>query len=140
MRANIALAFLATASAQFAVAFIVPDGAPPRKLHPDRSRVRRSAESVSFQEREDMIEYCILHGFDADSCVAAAESFEVDADATFKAMQDAEFSRVGTQLTTLSADPLAAPVHLEYLALLALLVVLSVDVLDVSRVVGAPLA
>ncbi|KAH8066042.1 hypothetical protein JL722_437 [Aureococcus anophagefferens] len=33
-----------------------------------------------------------------------------------------------------------APVHLEYLALLALLVVLSVDVLDVSRIVGAPIA
>ena len=102
---------------------------PQRKLHPDRTRV--SAESVSFQEYDLMVDYCVAEGFSPDQCQAAANTFTIDAAATADAM--AAEGRVSNQLTELAADPLAAPVHLEYWALLALLVVLSVDVLDVGN-------
>ena len=47
-------------------------------------------------------------------------------------------NRAQTQLETLASEknPLAAPIHLEYYALLALVVILYVDILDVAGIVA----
>ena len=47
-------------------------------------------------------------------------------------------NRAQAQLETLASEknPLAAPIHLEYYALLALVVILYVDILDVAGIVA----
>ena len=74
-----------------------------------------------------------------EDCLKLTKQFEiVDVPPLSELTAEVRGARVEKQLETLASEknPLAAPIHLEYYALLALVVVLYVDILDVAGIVA----
>lgn len=83
---------------------------------------------------------CIVYS-ESDSniedCLKLTKHFEVvDAPPLEKLTAEVRATQAQEQLATLAKNPLAAPLHMEYFALLALVVVLYVDILDVGGIVA----
>ena len=74
-----------------------------------------------------------------EDCLKLTKQFEiVDVPPLSELTAEVRGTKVQKQLETLASEknPLAAPIHLEYYALLALVVVLYVDILDVAGIVA----
>ena len=98
--------------------------------------------SVTFDEYQNIMDQCIVNS-DSESaiedCLKLTKQFEiVDVPPLSELTAEVRGARVEKQLETLASEknPLAAPIHLEYYALLALVVVLYVDILDVAGIVA----
>ena len=98
--------------------------------------------SVTFDEYQNIMDQCIVNS-DSESaiedCLKLTKQFEiVDVPPLSELTTEVRGARVEKQLETLASErnPLAAPIHLEYYALLALVVVLYVDILDVAGIVA----
>ena len=95
--------------------------------------------SVTFDEYQNIMDQCIVNS-DSESaiedCLKLTKQFEIVDVPPLDSKMAA--NRAQAQLETLASEknPLAAPIHLEYYALLALVVVLYVDILDVAGIVA----
>ena len=122
-----ALALLATAHAL----------TPSRKIKVQRKNTLDS--SVTFDEYQNIMDQCIVNS-DSESaiedCLKLTKQFEIVDVPPLDTKMAA--NRAQAQLETLASEknPLAAPIHLEYYALLALVVILYVDILDVAGIVA----
>ena len=122
-----ALALLATAHAL----------TPSRKIKVARKNTLDS--SVTFDEYQNIMDQCIVNS-DSESaiedCLKLTKQFEIVDVPPLDSKMAA--NRAQAQLETLASEknPLAAPIHLEYYALLALVVILYVDILDVAGIVA----
>ena len=122
-----ALALLATAYAL----------TPSRKIKVARKNTLDS--SVTFDEYQNIMDQCIVNS-DSESaiedCLKLTKQFEIVDVPPLENPLTA--TRAQAQLETLASEknPLAAPIHLEYYALLALVVILYVDILDVAGIVA----
>ncbi len=99
-----------------------------------------------FRGRSDRVErprcpaqdQCIVNS-DSESaiedCLKLTKQFEI---VDVPPLDKLSANRAQAQLETLASEknPLAAPIHLEYYALLALVVILYVDILDVAGIVA----
>ena len=113
---------------------------PSRKIKVARKNTLDS--SVTFDEYQNIMDQCIVNS-DSESaiedCLKLTKQFEiVDVPPLSELTAEVRGARVEKQLETLASEktPLAAPIHLEYYALLALVVVLYVDILDVAGIVA----
>merc|ERR1712230_311031 len=90
--------------------------------------------SVTFDEYQNIMDQCIVNS-DSESaiedCLKLTKQFEIVDVPPLDTKMAA--NRAQAQLETLASEknPLATPIHLEYYALLALVVILYVDILDV---------
>ena len=91
---------------------------------------------------QNIMDQCIVNS-DSESaiedCLKLTKQFEiVDVPPLSELTAEVRGTKVQKQLETLASEknPLAAPIHLEYYALLALVVVLYVDILDVAGIVA----
>jgi hypothetical protein len=95
--------------------------------------------SVTFDEYQNIMDQCIVNS-DSESaiedCLKLTKQFEIVDVPPLENPLTA--TRAQAQLETLASEknPLAAPIHLEYYALLALVVILYVDILDVAGIVA----
>ena len=95
--------------------------------------------SVTFDEYQNIMDQCIVNS-DSESaiedCLKLTKQFEIVDVPPLDSKMVA--NRAQSQLETLASEknPLAAPIHLEYYALLALVVILYVDILDVAGIVA----
>ena len=103
------------------------------------SRVNTLDSSVTFDEYQNIMDLCIVNS-DSESaiedCLKLTKQFEIVDVPPLENPLTA--TRAQAQLETLASEknPLAAPIHLEYYALLALVVILYVDILDVAGIVA----
>jgi len=104
-----------------------------------RRPVVRRLHASNLRSAQDQ---CIVNS-DSESaiedCLKLTKQFEiVDVPPLSELTAEVRGARVEKQLETLASEknPLAAPIHLEYYALLALVVVLYVDILDVAGIVA----
>ena len=94
--------------------------------------------SVTFDEYQNIMDQCIVNS-DSESaiedCLKLTKQFEI---VDVPPLDKLSANRAQAQLETLAEakNPLAAPIHLEYYALLALVVILYVDILDVAGIVA----
>ena len=110
---------------------------PSRKIKVARKNTLDS--SVTFDEYQNIMDQCIVNS-DSESaiedCLKLTKQFEIVDVPPLDSKMAA--NRAQAQLETLASEknPLAAPIHLEYYALLALVVILYVDILDVAGIVA----
>ena len=103
------------------------------------SRKNTLDSSVTFDEYQNIMDQCIVNS-DSESaiedCLKLTKQFEIVDVPPLDTKLAA--NRAQAQLETLAEakNPLAAPIHLEYYALLALVVILYVDILDVAGIVA----
>ena len=87
---------------------------------------------------QNIMDQCIVNS-DSESaiedCLKLTKQFEI---VDVPPLDKLTANRAQAQLETLASEknPLAAPIHLEYYALLALVVILYVDILDVAGIVA----